>query len=201
MTDTTTSAPGPPPPGPVVPLVVAGQAPLLARPFYAGGDPGPILATLAHVPELLEVAAPFLGGVLGPSYLPARIKEIAILRTSWRASCRYCVEAHTVVARDAGLAVAEVRALRGGDAATAFPDPAEQAVIGWCDALVATGPVPRAATAALTAAFADHEVVELTLIGATTLLLNRLCTALNLPTSPEVLARLAGEGLSWEEPL
>jgi len=38
--------------------------------------------------------------------------------------------------------------------------------------------------------------VELTLLGATTLLLNRFCTALDLPTSPEVAARLVAEGLS-----
>ena len=50
-----------------IPLLGADQAPLLARPFYAGGDPGPIVAAMAHVPELLEVAMPFLGTALGPS--------------------------------------------------------------------------------------------------------------------------------------
>ena len=97
---------------PLVGLVEADQAPLLARPYFADGDPGPIIAALAQVPEMLEATVPFLGRVLGPSCLPARIKEIVILRTSARASCRYCIEAHTVVARDVGLSVAEVRALR-----------------------------------------------------------------------------------------
>ena len=182
---------------PLVALVEADQAPLLARPYFAGGDPGPIIAALAQVPERLEATAPFLGRVLGPSCLPARIKEIVILRTSARASCRYCVEAHTVVARDVGLSVAEVRALRGElDAPSAFADPAERAVIDWCDALVGTGPVGEDVKASLRGAFADHEVVELTLLGATTLLLNRFCTALDLPTSPAVAARLVAEGLS-----
>jgi len=183
--------------GPLVALVEADQAPLLARPYFADGDPGPIVAALAQVPEMLEATAPFLGRVLGPSCLPARIKEIAILRTSARASCRYCIEAHTVVARDVGLSVAEVRALRGEPGVeAAFGDPAERAVIGWCDALVGTGPVGKDIKAGLRGAFADHEVVELTLLGATTLLLNRFCTALDLPTSPEVAARLVAEGLS-----
>jgi AhpD family alkylhydroperoxidase len=183
--------------GPLVALVEADQAPLLARPYFADGDPGPIIAALAQVPEMLEATAPFLGRVLGPSCLPARIKEIVILRTSARASCRYCIDAHTVVARDVGLSVAEVRALRGelGVEAT-FGDPAERAVIGWCDALVGTGPVGEDIKASLGRAFADHEVVELTLLGTTTLLLNRFCTALDLPTSPEVAARLVAEGLS-----
>ncbi len=183
--------------GPLVALVEVDQAPLLARPYFADGDPGPIVAALAQVPEMLEATVPFLGRVLGPSCLPARIKEIVVLRTSARASCRYCVDAHTVVARDVGLSLAEVRALRGelGVEAT-FSDPAERAVIGWCDALVGTGPVGQDIKSSLGGAFADHEVVELTLLGATTLLLNRFCTALDLPTSPEVAARLMAEGLS-----
>ncbi|MGH9223469.1 MAG: carboxymuconolactone decarboxylase family protein [Acidimicrobiales bacterium] len=181
---------------PLVPLISAEQAPLLARPFFAGGDPGPISAALAHVPEMLEVTAPFLGTVLGPSAIATRTKEIAILRTSARASCRYCVEAHSVVARDAGLSVDEVRALRGQlDATAVFAAGADRAVIGWCDALVGAGPVGREAKSQLRGCFADHEVVELTLLVATTLLLNRFCTALDLPTSGEVLSRLAAEGL------
>ncbi|MCA1693096.1 MAG: carboxymuconolactone decarboxylase family protein [Actinobacteria bacterium] len=181
---------------PIVGLIEAGGAPLLARPYFAAGDPGPITAALAQVPELLEVTAPFLGAVLGPSALPERIKEIVILRTSGRASCRYCIDAHTVVARDAGLSVREVRALRGElDTGDEFGDPAERAVIGWCDEMVGTGPVQETAAARLGESFTDHEVVELTLLAATTLLLNRFCTALGLPTSPQVLARLAAEGL------
>ncbi len=180
----------------LVALVSAAQAPLLARPFFADGDPGPIVAALAQVPELLEATAPFLGAVLGPSALSTRTKEIVVLRTSARASCRYCVEAHTVVARDAGLSVSEVRALRGElETSAIFDDPAERAVIGWCDALVGTGPVGPRSKTALRGCFADHEVVELTLLVTTTLLLNRFCTALDLPTSADVLARLAAEGL------
>jgi len=181
---------------PLVSLIEADQAPLLARPYFAGGDPGPIVAALAQVPELLEVAMPFLGAVLGPSAIGLRTKEIVILRTSARASCRYCVDSHTVVARDAGLSLTEVRALRGElDAATVFVDAGDRAAIGWCDAVVSTGSVAREAKDALRASFADHEVVELTLLAATTLLLNRFCTSLDLPTSPEVLDRLAAEGL------
>jgi len=180
----------------LVGLVTAAQAPLLARPFFADGDPGPIVAALAHVPELLKATAPFLSAVLGPSAVAARTKEIVVLRTSARASCRYCVAAHSVVARDAGLSVGEVRALRGElDADAVFAGPADRAVIGWCDALVGTGPVDAGVKAALQACFDEHEVVELTLLATTTLLLNRFCTALELPTSPGVLARLDAEGL------
>ena len=175
-------------------LVTDDQAPLLARPYYTGGDPGPIVAALAQVPEMLDVTMPFLGTVLGPSAISARNKEMVILRTSARAACRYCVESHTVVARDLGLSVAELRALRGeGDVDAAFPDEADRAVVGWCDAIVGTGAVEPAARLRLLRVFAEHEVVELTLLATATLLLNRFCTALELPTSGSVLERLAAE--------
>ncbi len=180
-----------------VTLLTADEAPLLARPYFAGGDPGPIIAALAQVPEMLEVAAPFLGVVLGPSALDVRIKEVVILRTSARASCRYCVEAHTVVALDSGLSDTEVRSLRGElGVEDAFPAEEDRAVIAWCDALVGTGSVDAACRDRLRQGRPDHVVVELTLLATTTLLLNRFCTALELPTAPEVLARLATAGMT-----
>lgn len=177
-------------------LIEAGQAPLLARPFYASGDPGPIVAALAHVPELLEVTMPFLDVALGPSAVDARTKELVILRTSAVLGCRYCTQTHTVAACDAGLSRAEVAALRGeAPVDGAFGSPRELALLAWTDAVaLGPGPVPAAARAALAAHFDDPEVVELTLLVAATVMLNRFCTALELPTSPTVLRRLAAEG-------
>jgi len=178
-------------------MVTAEQAPLLARPFFAGGDPGPIVAALAHVPEVLEVALPFISMVLGPSAIDVRTKEIVILRTSAKASCRYCVESHTLVALGAGLSTDEVRSLREDDSVdVAFPAEDERALIAWCDAMVATGPLDPACRTRFQEGRPDHVVVELTLLAATTLLLNRFCTALELPTAPAVLARLAALGLT-----
>jgi len=87
----------------------------------------------------------------------------------------------------------EVREL---DVDEAFPAEEDRAVIAWCDALVGTGSVAPASRDRLRQGRPDHVVVELTLLAATTLLLNRFCTALELPTSPEVLARLATAGMA-----
>ncbi len=179
-------------------LVGAEQAPLLARGYYADGDPGPIVAALAQVPELLVVAMPFVAAALGPSALDWRTKEIVIVRTSALAGCRYCVQTHTVVALDAGLSRAEVDALRDpGPAAEAFGDPRERALLRWVN-VVARVPnaVDDGERVAVRQHWADHEVVELTIVVGATLLLNRFCTALALPTSPDTLARLAAEGLA-----
>ena len=90
-------------------LVEESQAPLTTRPFYANGDPGPIISSLAHVPELLGVAAPAIGAIFGPSSVSARLNEIVVLRTSVRLRCRYCLQTHTAVALEAGLTRDEVR--------------------------------------------------------------------------------------------
>jgi AhpD family alkylhydroperoxidase len=182
----------------VVSLVPREQAPLLARAFYGDGRPSPITRSLAHVPELLEVTAPFVGRALSPGVLDARTTEIAIVRASAQLGCRYCVQTHSVAALDAGLSRAEVQALRGerslGDA---FAGPAERALIAYVDA-VATGRGPVAAEerAPVEELLGDPGLVALTLLVGATVMLNRYCSVLELPTGSQTLERLAAEGLA-----
>ncbi len=166
--------------------------------FYANGYPGPIPASLANIPEVMQVALPFIGRVLGPSTLDARVKEIVILRTSAQQRCRYCTQTHTAVALDCGLSVDEVKALRGeGSLERTFRSAAETALIGWADAVGASGkPVDDSAVKAIKAHYSEADVVELTLLVGATLMLNRYATALELPTSELHLARLSTAGLA-----
>lgn len=177
---------------PAVRLLDAEQAPLLARPFYANGDPGPIVAALAQVPELLEVALPFIGVALGPSAVSWRSKELVIVRTSALLDCRYCVQTHTVVALDAGLSKAQIRALCGETpVAGAFGDRRELALLRWVDVVAGErGPVPPEVGRAMHAHWDDHEIVELTVLVGATMLLNRFATAMELPVAAETLRRL-----------
>lgn len=178
-------------------LIGPDQAPLLARPYYADGDPGPIVAALAQVPELLVVAIPFISTALGPSAIDWRTKEIVIVRTSAVAGCGYCVQSHTVVALDAGLSRAEVAALRGeASIPDSFDDPRELALLGWIETVAGgSGPVAETARSTMRWHWSDHEVVELTAVIAATLMLNRFATALELPTSGATIDRLTAEGL------
>lgn len=182
---------------PRITFVEESQAPLSSRPFYANGDPGPIISSMAHVPELLGVAAPFIGAIFGESAVSARLKEIVVLRTSARLGCRYCVQTHTAVALDAGLSRDEVVALRGdGPADAPFSDPGERALAQWTDALAAGAePVSDQVAAGIHEHFTEPEIVELTLLSGATIMLNRYCTGLDLPTSPDTLARLERENL------
>jgi AhpD family alkylhydroperoxidase len=171
-----------------VTLLTAEQAPLLARRFYASGDPGPIVAALAQVPELLEVAAPFFGTVLGPTALPARLKEVVVLRTSVVAGCRFCVDTHTVVAWDSGLSGDEVAWLRDEGPVPSTVSPLERAAAAFSERMWTR---PAGAVGLLRPHLEEHGIVETTLLCTTTMLLNRLCTALALPVSPAVSTRLA----------
>lgn len=179
-------------------LVEESQAPLSARPFYARGDPGPIISSLAHVPELLGAAAPFIGAVFGPSSVSARLKEIVVLRTSARLRCRYCIQTHTAVALDSGLSRDEVIALRAEQpaAGAVFSEAREQALLEWTEALAAgPEPVPDAVAGNIRELFSEPEIVELTLLSGATIMLNRYCTALDLPTAAATRTRLEAEEL------
>jgi AhpD family alkylhydroperoxidase len=176
------------------------EAPLLAKRFFVGGDPGPITATMAHVPELLETALPFIGGALSPSAIDFRTKEIVILRTSVLLQCRYCIDSHTPVALDSGLSHDETAWLRREtDTALSdvFSSARERALIGWNDTVAGdVGRVNAAAREEFKTHFAEHEIVEITLLIGATMLLNRYATSLELPVSPDTLARLAKEGFA-----
>jgi AhpD family alkylhydroperoxidase len=182
---------------PLVHIIEADQAPLLAKAFFGGGDPGPITATMAHVPDLVEVALPFLGTILSPTNIDFRTKEIVILRTSALLACRYCVDSHTTVALDAGLNADEAHALRNesGSIAERFTAPRELALIAWIDAVATgTGRVAPATRAEMGKQFAEHEIVELTVLIGATMLLNRYASALELPVGTDTISRLAAEG-------
>ncbi len=161
-----------------VELVSAERAPLLARAHYERGDPGPIAAALANVPELMDVALPFIGAVYGPTSVDPRGKEIVVLRVSSANGCRYCTETHTGVARRMGFAPDEVAALRGEAPPPNRWDAAERALLAFSEAL---SDRPDEAVELLRPHFAEPAIVELVVLGSTTVMLNRFATALELP--------------------
>ncbi|CAN5583648.1 hypothetical protein BH10ACT2_BH10ACT2_15460 [soil metagenome] len=181
-----------------VELFNADTAPLTCRQYFADGDPGPIVAALAGVPELLGPTLALVGPALSAGATGTRTKEFAILRTSALQGCTYCIHAHTAVSLDVGLSLDEVRALRGEvPLEEGFPSEAERALIGWIDALAgATGPVPDDVWTAARAHWPEQALIEICITVGATMLLNRLATGLQLPTSDATLQRLSADGLA-----
>lgn len=160
-----------------VPLIEPGNEPLLARAFFDGAGTSPLVRALAHVPELLEVAMPFVASVYGPTALPDRLKEIVVLRISARNGCRYCTRVHRDLASTAGLDAREIAELERADTAPTAFDDRERATIDFCDALCDGA----ASTAAILREwYLTHEIVELALLASATIFLNRFCTALDI---------------------
>jgi AhpD family alkylhydroperoxidase len=177
-----------------VDLISVDQAPLLARPWYRDdGSASPITRALAQVPELLDVTMPFIGTLYAAGAVDLRAKELVILRVSAVNRCRYCVATHTVAAWDAGLTEAQTTELRGSAERLGDRD---TALVAWCDAISRSGqPVGDEVAARLREHFAEHEVVELTLVATGTLMLNRFCTALELAPTEATMERLAAAGI------
>ena len=130
---------------------VAGTAP--------GSKPANIFATLAHHPRLLRRFNQFGGTLLFRGLLPAREREIVILRVGWNCGSVYEFGQHTIIGRAAGLADSEVSALAGGDISQFVEH--EQALIALADDLCSEDSASDATWDQLRARWSDAELVEL----------------------------------------
>ncbi len=177
-------------------LIQPREAPISVRRFFTQGDPGPVVSTLAHVPELLQTAMPFMVRTLGASSIDFRTKEIVILRTSAQQKCRYCTNTHTAIAMTADLNRQQLKALQGGsEVDEAFPSERDRLLIRWTDAVAMGASIPPELAASFSTRFSDAEVVELTLLSSATVMLNRYASALNFRTSADHVELLQGVDL------
>ena len=117
-----------------------------------------IFTTLAHHPKLLKRWLVFANHILTKSTLPARQRELVILRTGWRCESEYEFGQHTLIGRRAGLTDAEIRAL-AGDGSVAW-DPPDAALVAATDELVATHDLTDATWAVLDAHFSTEQVLD-----------------------------------------
>jgi AhpD family alkylhydroperoxidase len=176
---------------PRVQLVESADAPLLARPYFSpDGESSPIVRALAQVPELLPVAMPFVAQVLGASAVDLRTKELIILRVSHEAGCVYCVGAHRLAAADAGVEAVEDAALRGLVPLERAFGRDELELLRLCDAIAGGGDVPDRLIEPVRRRLGEHGLVEVVMVAATTLMLNRFCTSLRLPLTTASARRL-----------
>lgn len=94
-------------------------------------DSNNALSTLAHHPALAKAFLRFNVHLLVSSTLPARIRELAILRVAHRRRCAYEWSHHERMAKEEGITDDQIAALKRGEAADAF----DQVVITGVDEL------------------------------------------------------------------
>ena len=85
---------------------------LLSRGIDApDGTPLNIFATLAHHPAVLKRFLNYAGYFLNKGLLPAREREIVILRVGWKCRAVYEFGQHTLIGKRVGLTDEEISAL------------------------------------------------------------------------------------------
>jgi len=127
-----------------------------------------VAARFGAIPNLFKVAALSpaalegligLSGALGSGTLPAKIRESLAIAVAEVNGCDYCLSAHALIGKGAGLSDADISLARSGRAA----DGKAEAALAFARAVVATrGKVDDADLArAHQAGLGDGEIVEI----------------------------------------
>lgn len=107
-----------------------------------------IFRTLAHHPKLLKRWTVFGNHVLSGSTLPARERELIILRTGYLCASGYEWAQHAAIARRAGVTDGEIRLLVQGPSAPEWADH-DRALLNAVDELIDSKFIADATWAAL----------------------------------------------------
>ena len=141
-------------------LVSSELAEVLAKTAIRDGEPLNIFRTLAHQPTLLKRFNALGGAFLAHGLLPARERELVILRVGWNCRSVYEFGQHTLIGREAGLSDAEIGALATTRAVGAWSAD-DEVLIALADEICADDCAGDATFAALRPRWSEAEIVEL----------------------------------------
>jgi alkylhydroperoxidase family enzyme len=134
-------------------------AEILAKSFAVEGKPLNIFGTLAHHPLLLRRYLALGGVFLRFGELPARVREIVILRVAWWTGSVYEFGQHTRIGLEAGLGREEIgRLARPGAGGWAAPD---AVLLAMVEELHSADRVGDETWRELAARFSESELLEL----------------------------------------
>lgn len=136
---------------------------ILAKTGLRDGVPLNIFSTLAHHPRLLMRFNVFAGMFLTKGLLPARAREIVILRVAWNTGSAYEFGQHTLIGRGVGLTDTEIaRVTRNADAAGWDPD--DRLLLTMADELCAYDRVSEHTWVWLAQRWSEAELIELVML-------------------------------------
>ena len=135
----------------------------LAGALTLDGRPLNIFGVLGHHPKLLKRFNLMGGFILNKGLLPARERELVILRIGWNAKAVYEFGQHTVIGLRCGLTSDEIAALTKAPDTHAWSAD-DRALISMADELAADDCVTDATWAALAVRWNDAELVELLVV-------------------------------------
>lgn len=129
---------------------------------FQKSDPYNLFTTLGRHPRIYRAWLRF-GGELMHGTLPARDRELAILRTAWHRESAYEWARHSRIARDAGLTDEEIESVRQPAALWQVED---RLVLQVADDLHAAGDLTDATWAALCDRYDEMARIELVMLVA-----------------------------------
>ena len=146
-----------------------------------------VLATVARNPGLYD-AWLRLGGAVNADALPARERELIILRTAWRCGAEYEWAQHAGFARTAGLSDAEIR--RVADEGWDEWEPSEALLLRTVDELVASHRVTGGTWGALAQRYPEAVLLQIFLLAGHYVMLAGLLNSIGVEVESEGMASL-----------
>lgn len=153
---------------------------------------GNAFRTLLHVPELIDAVMPFLTYTANDSTLPARDREMLILRTAWLAQSSYLWADHVPTARTVGLTAEQMRRIAVGPSAPGWT-PFEATLLSLADELFRNSSVRDGTWAALEFRYDLFSLVDAVMTVNQTTLLSMLFNSFGVQPDDITLARFPGD--------
>jgi alkylhydroperoxidase family enzyme len=120
-----------------------------------------IFATLVRHPGLFRRWLPF-GGKLLASKLPARERELLILRTGWLCQAEYEWGQHVVIGRGTGITDEDIERVKKG--ADGWSDPFDATLIRAADELHETGCISDETWGELASRYDERQLIEVPML-------------------------------------
>jgi 4-carboxymuconolactone decarboxylase len=135
----------------------------LLQPLQVDGVDLNIFSTLVRHPRLFKRWSAFGGTLLVRGELPARDRELLILRTAWNCKADYEWGQHARIARTSGLSDDEIaRAALGPDAPKWSP--LDAALLRACDELHRESSISEATWHVLAGSYDDQQLIEICMV-------------------------------------
>jgi 4-carboxymuconolactone decarboxylase len=138
------------------------QRELLQMASAPGSQASNIFTTLARAPGLFRRWLPF-GGKLLAGKLPARDRELAILRVGWRCDAVYEWGQHVAIGRSVGLTSEDLRRVQAGPDAAGWT-PIEAAILSAADECHDDACVTDVTWATLADHYDEPQLIELVML-------------------------------------
>jgi 4-carboxymuconolactone decarboxylase len=130
------------------------------RARFGGRPMDNIFRTLSHHPKLFKRWLVFGNHILTKSSLPARERELAILRIGWLCRAEYEWGQHVLIGRQAGLTDEEIERIPAGGDAAGWSD-RDRAILAAVDELHTDAFVGDATWRALESHFDTEQLLDL----------------------------------------